>query len=240
MTPSKTELFQAIDATWPAFAMRTKGIWTLREGKGAGQRVSAASTAKIARKEDVEQAASVMREMGQAPLFMVRGEQPELDGLLEDQGYQIVDPVDVLMMRCESLAEYDQSSLQVIFSKGPLAIMEEIWQDGGIDAPRLAVMDRAAEPNTCLMGRYKNRPVGVSFLGCYQDIAMVHAVEVLTSARKQGVAEAMMRGAAWWAAQQNTEWFTCLTTSENAPAQGLYRKMGMEVAAHYHYRKLVP
>lgn len=239
MNPSETELFQAIDATWPPFAMHTKGIWTLREGKGAGQRVSAASTVEIARETDVEQAASFMREMGQVPLFMVRGEQPELDALLDDQGYQIVDPVDVLMMRCDRLAEYDQPSLQVIFTKGPLAIMEEIWLDGGTDAPRLAVMDRAAEPNTCLMGRHKNRPVGVSFMGCYQDIAMVHAVEVLISARKQGVAEAMMRGAAWWAVQQNAEWFTCLATSENAPAQGLYRKMGMEVAAHYHYRKLV-
>lgn len=239
MTPSQVALFQAIDSTWPARAKYTKGIWTLREGKGAGQRVSAATTTSNACKEDVTQAASSMKEMGQNPLFMVRGEQTELDQLLAGLGYQAVDPVDVLMMRSADLAEYKKSALQVIFTQEPLAILAEIWRGGGIDAPRLEVMCRAPDPKTCLFSRYDNHPAGAGFLGCHNNIAMVHAVEILERARRKGVAEAMMRGAAWWALQQGIEWFACLATSENLPAQRLYRKMGMEVVTQYHYRKLI-
>jgi len=239
MTPSEVELFQAIDGTWPAYALHSAGVWTLREGRGAGQRVSAASTICKARKQDIIQAADLMKKMGQTPLFMVRGEQPELDELLEGFGYKVVDPVDVLMMRTADLAYYEKTALEVVFTKYPLAILAEIWRGGGIDAPRLEVMCRAAEPKTCLFSRYDNHPAGAGFIACHNKIAMVHAVEILEHARRKGVAESMMRGAGWWAMQQGVEWFTCLATSENTPAQRLYRKMGMEVATRYHYRKLI-
>jgi len=231
-------LFAVVDATWPAVATRTQGIWTLREGRGAGQRVSAASTMQLATHTNVEQAAETMRSLGQTPLFMVRGEQPELDGLLADMGYRLKDPVDLLLARSADLADYSQPDMKVIFAPEPMAIQAEIWEAGGISTPRLEVMRRAAGPKTCLLGRYENHPIAAGFLACNNNIAMVHAVEVLPRARRQGVAEAMMRGAAWWAMQQGAEWFTCLTVSENLPAQRLYRKMGMETAAQYHYRIL--
>ena len=239
MIPTEADLFQTVDATWPAFATHKKGVWTLREGRGAGQRVSAASTNDVASVADIDQASAAMREMGQNPLFMVRGVQPELDGILDDLGYEIVDPVDLLMARSSNLAEYDQPSLRVIFNSEPLAIQAEIWREGEIDLARLEVMKRADDPKTFLFSRQDNRPAGTGFIACHYNIAMVHAVEVLPSARRLGVAEAMMRGAAWWAEQKGVGWFSCLATSENVPAQSLYRKMGMEVAAQYHYRKWI-
>lgn len=238
MTPDVASWFQAIDATWPAAEMRQAGIWTLRRGEGGGQRVSAASTTAKASAQDVEHAAQHMRDMGQRPLFMVQGDQPELDHLLAGLGYRHKDPVDLLMMRCADGAAYDQGKLQVIFAQEPLAIQAEIWVAGGIDQPRLNVMRRVTGPKTCLLGRYDNHPVAAGFLACHRDIAMVHAVEVLPSARRLGVAEAMMRGAAWWALQKGAVRFSCLATSENTPAQRLYRKMGMETVTRYHYRVL--
>ena len=41
---TSADLFAAIDATWPPATMTQAGPWTIREGKGGGQRVSAAST----------------------------------------------------------------------------------------------------------------------------------------------------------------------------------------------------
>ena len=229
-------LFAAIDGTWPAFATHGKGIWTLREGRGAGQRVSAASTEQAATKQDVEQAAEAMRAMGQKPLFIVRGAQAQLDELLAGMGYRVKDPVDVLMARSADLAHYSQPDMKVIFAPEPMPIQAEIWEAGGINAARLDVMRHAKGPKTCLLGRHENHPVAAGFLACHNNIAMVHAVEVLPAARRQGVAKAMMQGAAWWALQQGADWFGCLTVSENLPAQRLYRKMGMETATQYHYR----
>ncbi len=236
MTIDKDAVFEAIDATWPAFATHEQGIWTLREGRGGGQRVSAASTEQPATDQDVDQAAKSMRAMGQKPLFIVRGEQAQLDDVLAGKGYRVKDPVEVLMARCADLAEYSQPDLKVIFAPDPMPIQAEIWEAGGILVPRLEVMRRAAGPKTCLLGRHENHPVAAGFLACHNKIALVHAVEVLPRARRQGVAEAMMRGAAWWALQHGAEWFGCLTVSENLPAQRLYRKMGMETATQYHYR----
>ena len=65
---------------------------------------------------------------------------------------------------------------------------------------------------------------------------MAHAVEVLARERRRGVAERMMRAAAWWGLRQGASTFCVLTTQANSGAQSLYRKLGMETGAQYHYR----
>ena len=237
MLPSQEDWFDAVDATWPPFARFPSGIWTLRQGQGAGKRVSAASTVEIASTSDIGAAEKAMHSLGQTPLFMVREGQRQLDSLLDQKGYKVVDPVTVLAARCADLADYRQQSLRVIFSQEPIAILREIWRQGGVDDPRIEVMRRAAPPKTFVLGRYENQPVAAQFLGCHKTIGMVHAVEVLQNARRNGVGQKMMQGAAWWAQQQGMEWISCLTVCENSPAQALYRNLGMEVVSRYHYRK---
>ena len=39
----EADLFAAVDATWPAAEDTQVGGWTIRDGRGGGQRVSAAS-----------------------------------------------------------------------------------------------------------------------------------------------------------------------------------------------------
>jgi ribosomal protein S18 acetylase RimI-like enzyme len=234
------ELFAAVDGTWPAFSTHQLGIWTIREGRNAGQRVSAATTDQPASPTDIKQAADAMRALGQTPLFMVCHGQDELDAALGDMGYLVKDPVDLLLARSADLAAYNQSDLQVIFASDPMAIQTEIWDAGGIHSPRIDVMRNVQGPKSCLLGRYENHPVAAGFVACHNKIAMVHGVEVLPSARRKGVAESMMRGAAWWAQEQGAEWFSCLVVSENLPAKRLYHKLGMETATQYHYRVIRP
>lgn len=234
--PDQDALFAAVDATWRPYSQTKIGPWTIREGRGGGKRVSAASTQNSVTQSHIEQAAEVMAGLGQTPLFMIQGEQDTLDGQLESAGYSIIDPVDILVAKSNDLAEYDQSELDAIFTPEPIAILAEIWADGEIYKPRLDVMRRVSGTKTCILGRRADKPVGAAFAAIQNGIALVHAVEVKPSARRQGVALRMMRAAAWWAQQNGAEFFGCLTTSENTPAQTLYRKMGMEVASHYHYR----
>ena len=73
--------------------METCGPFTVRVGRSGGKRVSAASTSGVPGEAEVRAAEHRMKEIGQYPLFMVRGAQPEFDALLELLGYDLVDPV---------------------------------------------------------------------------------------------------------------------------------------------------
>lgn len=236
MTPEVLALFQAVDATWAPFAIHKTALWTIRDGKGGGKRVSAASALGSVTASDVQSAETAMAGLGQTPLFMIRGDEPELDSLLDGLGYGIIDPVDILSAQTRDLAEYNQPKLEVIFTADPIAILAEIWAEGGIGRSRLDVMRRVKGKKTYLLGRHDNKPVASAFAAVHGEFVMVHAVEVRPTARRRGVARRLMNAAAWWGQELGAKYVVCLTTSENTPAQTLYRNMGMEVVAQYHYR----
>jgi len=157
------DLFAAVDATWPAHSTHMVEGWTIRDGRGGGQRVSAASGSG-----DISVAEEAMAAIGQDKLFMIQGEQTELDAALADRGY----------------------------------VVKDIWAEGGIGPARLDVMRRATCDKTFVMGRIDARASAAAFVGASGGICMAHAVEVLKRERRRGVAERMMRAAAWWGLRQ--------------------------------------
>lgn len=233
---AQAELLAAIDATWPPARMIRSGPWTLREGHGGGKRVSAATLeAPAASEAEIDAAETGMRALGQAPLFMLRGGDEALDDALAARGYRIVDPVTVCETPVARLTDVPIPRVTAFTIWEPLAIMEEIWAQGGIGPERLAVMDRAAE-KTGILSRWNEKPAGVAFAARHGGIVMVHAVEVLPHQRRQGVAEWMMRAAAFWAAERGATRLAVLCTDANAPARALYDKLGFVPASRYHYR----
>lgn len=233
--PSDHDLFAAVDATWPAHAKTELDGWTLREGRGGGQRVSAASG-----QGDIAKAEAAMLALGQDRLFMIRSDQTDLDAELADRGYQIKDPVDLLVGDAAAMSDGFSPKLDAIFTTIPMPILAEIWAAGGIGPGRLNVMQRAICDKTYIMGRLDAHPAAVAYAGASHNICMAHAVEVLTGARRRGVAQRMMQAAAWWGLRQGADLFCVLATQANTGAQSLYRKMGMETVTQYHYRVLTP
>lgn len=229
-------IFEAVDATWPAASTRQHGPWLIREGKGGGQRVSAASTDTDVTAADVAAAAEAMATLGQTPLFMVQGNQPELDALLADLGYSVKDPVDIWLGPVATVSQGYERSLAAIFVDYPMPILAEIWAEGGIGPARLDVMRRVDVPKTCILGRLRDQPLGAAFVAVSDGLAMTHAVEVRADARRQGVAERMMKAAAWWAGTEGATEFAALTVQANSRTQSMWQKLGLSVAAHYHYR----
>ena len=67
---------------------------------------------------------------------------------------------------------------------------------------------------------------------------MLHVLEILPSARRNGLAAIMMRAAADWAQRQGATGFSVLVTRENTPARALYASLGFEPVGHYHYRTI--
>ncbi|MBC6442486.1 MAG: GNAT family N-acetyltransferase [Rhodobacteraceae bacterium] len=230
------KVFAAIDATWPAAHYSQAGPWCIREGRGGGQRVSAASTRARVTATDVAEAETAMQALGQPPVFMIRGDQPRVDSVLDRLGYRMKEPVGVWSGPVKRVAEGYERSLATIFAEYPMPILAEIWAAGGIGPARLDIMRRTAGPKTCILGRCGDRPRGAAFVAMHQDVAMAHAVEVCADARRQGVAERMMKAAAWWAGRTGAAELAVLTAARNTGTQAMLGKLGMRPVTHYHYR----
>lgn len=234
MTPDR--LAAVTGATWPPREAFPFGPFVLRDGAGGGKRVSAATATGPAVAGDIAAAAERMRAMGQAPLFQLREGDAALDEALTEDGYAVVDPTVGWAGASAALADPALHRLAAIPCAAPLAIQAEIWAGGGIGPARLAVMDRAAGPKTFLLGRLGDRPVGTAFIAVHDGVAMLHALEVVNAARRQGVARKLMAGAANWALKQRAGTLCVLVTRANDGANALYASLGMEAVEGYHYR----
>ncbi|MGA9411496.1 MAG: GNAT family N-acetyltransferase [Roseobacter sp.] len=235
MTEDSSALFEAIDATWPAARQFTSGPWVLRNGQGGGKRVSAATALQLVDPEEIALAEDQMRALAQPPLFMLRDADDALDRDLEQRGYKIVDPVVVLTCPITRLTDQPVPPVTTFVIWEPLAIMVEMWAAGGIGPARLEVM-RRAKTKTAILARNKQKPAGTAFVAVHENIAMVHAVEVLKAHRRQGIAGWIMRQAAFWAQEQGATQMAVLCTKANTAALRLYSGLGFETAAQYHYR----
>lgn len=226
--------YETIDGTWPAASKQHIGSWTIRDGQGGGKRASAATGDATG---DIAQAEDAMRALAQTPLFMIREGDTALDAHLHARGYQIIDPTNGYATPVETLTDIPIPRVTAFAIWEPLAIMEEIWAEGGIGPARLDIMARP-ETKTGILARWNEKPAGVGFVAVHEGVAMVHAVEVLEHQRRQGVAQWIMRQAAFWARDNGAHTLAVLTTANNGPANALYQRLGFASAPGYHYRIL--
>lgn len=230
MTPDATACMAALHATWPAARVWHSGGWTLRDGAGGGKRVAAASPGDGARAQDLAAL------MPGGALAMLRPDQMTMDAALDALGYQLLDPT---LLYAAPVADIAQAPPHVSLFDiwPPLAIMHDIWADGGIGPARLAVMDRAQGVKTAFVARVADRAVGCGFCAIHDGIAMLHAVEIAPQHRRKGAARIMLHGAAHWAQAQGAEWLALAVTEANVPARHLYEKAGLRQVTRYHYRQ---
>jgi GNAT superfamily N-acetyltransferase len=241
MTPGIADLVPVIAATWPAEATHACGPFTVAQSNGGGSRVRAArlqdphDDGSTVQDAQIKQAAAAMAALGQPDLFMVPGTQTALDTRLAALGYARKDPTLALIADCAALAA-PPPPVTCFEVWPPLAAQDEIWVRGGIGPDRLAIMQRVTGPRISLFGRINNHPAATAFVALQGDIAMLHALEVVDVARRQGLAGHVMRAAGQWALGQGARHFSVLVTRENLPAQGLYTSLGFQPVGHYHYR----
>ncbi|MEM9972630.1 MAG: GNAT family N-acetyltransferase [Pseudomonadota bacterium] len=233
MSPAR--LYAAIEATWPAASITRLGPWAIRDGQGGGKRVSAASAEDTFGAGDIAAAEDAMRALGQRPLFWIRQGDGRVNTALALRGYDRIDPVLLYAAPVGRLAHLPPP-VSAFLMEAPLAIMEEIWAEGGIGPARLAVMTRASEPKVMALGRVADRPAGVGFAAMFGDIAMVHALETRTALRRKGAGRYMMQALAVWAEEQGAQHVALAVTHGNTAARHLYQSLGMEIAGRYHYR----
>lgn len=236
MSVDAATLYEVCEGTWPPAHSWAEGPWTIRDGEGGGKRVSAATARAEVTDGDIGQAEAAMRGVFQRPLFMIREGDEALDAMLAARGYDLIDEVVLYAAPVDLLTNKPIPRVTCFNIWEPLAIMAEIWAQGGVGPDRLRVMARA-HTKTGILARWNEKPAGVAFAGVHDGVAMVHAVEVLEHQRKQGVAEWMMRAAAFWAAKQGAKHIAVLCVTANKPANELYSKLGFARVGTYHYRQ---
>lgn len=235
--PDLPTLYHVAEATWPARATSQVGGFTLRDGAGGGKRVSAATLATEYEKADLTAAEDAMRAMGQTPLFQIRAGETALDQRLDQQGYAKIDAVNVLVAPTQDIATERPPFTAAIPSAEPLALLDELWEAGGITAARRAVMDRCPLPKTRFISRFKDKPAGAAFAAIDQKIAMVHALEIRPEFRRKGLAVWIMRQSGFWAQSQDATHIAVLCTQDNLEANALYNRLGFTNVGQYHYRQ---
>lgn len=234
--PGALKLAEVCEATWPPASSTALGAWVIREGKGGGNRVSAATEAWPVTDADLPAAEEAMRALGQMPLFQIREGDDKLDALLEAHGYTVRDPVNLWATETASLAAAPIPHSTVYTMWPPLELVNDIWTEGGIGAARQAVMERATCEKTALLARHGDYPAGAAFAGIHDRVAMVHALFVKPQMRRQGVGGLLIRAAAKWALGHGAETLGMIVTQGNHAANPLYADLGLTRVGQYHYR----
>ena len=234
MTPD--QLLAVMEATWGPASTTRQGPWIIRNGLGGGKRVSAATAEGDWQDTDIPQAEATMASLDQPALFLIREGDGMLDQALMARGYRIVDPVVAYAAPIASLAQ-PPDHMTTFPHWPPMAIAADLWAEGGIGPARLAVMDRVQGPKTVVLGRAQDRAAGVAFVALHESIAMLHALEVTPSQRRQGSAHNILRAAAAWAQANGADMLSLVVTVANDPARRLYASLGMQAVGQYHYRQ---
>lgn len=235
--PGAPALHGVVERTWPAFASRTEGPWTIRDGRGGGKRVSAATARGPVGAQDLPVGEAAMRALGDVPRFMIRNGEDALDALLAQAGYGVMDPSNIHAGAIAALTVQRPPRTASFNIWPPMAIQREIWQEGGITPARVQVMERASGPRTALFGREDNRAAATGFVAIHEGIAMVHALEVRPAFRRRGVARHLMVEAAFWAADHGAHHMAVICTKANIGANALYSSIGLSLVGQYHYRQ---
>lgn len=235
MTPSTADIFDVLEHTWPAAQTSEIDGWLIRDGQRGGNRVSSA-TRLPGTTGDIKAAETAMSALKQPHQFMIREGDQDLDAELEQRGYVSRDPTIIYVAPIETLTQKPIPKISAFPIWPPLAILRDIWAEAGIGPNRLAVMERAVEPKTCILGRAENRAAAAAFVSIRRNFAMLHALEVVPNLRRKGVGRNMLRASAHWAQENNARFFSLAVTTANLAANALYCDMGLTVVAKYHYR----
>ncbi|WP_410218917.1 GNAT family N-acetyltransferase [Paracoccus sp. (in: a-proteobacteria)] len=235
MTRPDAGLAAAFEATWPSAETCRCGGLQVGRGLGAGGRVSSALAVAPWDRDDLDAAEARHAAWGQAPLFRAWDDDSALTDALIGRGYHIQNPTLVMIAPVATLTDRPLPPVTAFSVWPPLAIQRQIWAAGSIAQARQAVMERVAQPKAALLGRIRDRAAGAGFVACHQDVAMVHAIEVLPPFRRQGLAGWMIRQAAFWAAGHGATRMGLAVSRANSGAVATYASLGFAVAGSYAY-----
>ena len=238
--PAPARLLEALDATWSALERRPLGPWTLRRGGGGGNRASSVQP-RAARPDDLDAAlAAVVRQAadwGQPAIVQLGPEDAALDAALSARGWAVADSNVIYAAPAAAFAPPPRDEGLLARVAAPLALLDALWDEGGVGPARRAVMAAVDRPKTRLIARAGDRPAGACFVAADGSVAVMSALYVSPAHRRQGVGRLAVLGAADWAREQGADTLALAVGGDNAPARALYEGLGFAPVCGYVYRR---
>ncbi len=242
------DLEEALADAWPAAEAEEFEGWLLRctggPSKEANSVATYEATGELELDARIDKAEAWYKERGLSTLFHVgpSATPSELDQALEDRGYERMDetlvltaePAQVAGMRVKtakletSLAFNASPTFQALLREGEFAGHEEsvlgILRQLGTRCRFLVVRDT------------RGMPLGSAVGITSEDRLGVYALFTLPSARRKGVARAMLQALAQSALADSMRELYVQAEVENAAALALFTQAGFREFYRYHYR----
>ena len=235
MTFSGFEYFDALDGTWSPEQIIEMNPWRIRVSDGGGKRVTATTAHGPIIDSDIDVVELEMTKLQQPLLFMLRPEDDLLNSQLLSRGYRYFDETTIFTCPMTNLTNVSIPKVTVFNIWEPLAIMEEIWDKGGVSMSRRQVMRRVKGVKTAFLVRLNDKPVGVGFVAIHGVIAMVHALEILDHHRRKSAATWLIHGAARWAESYGAQQIAVACVNTNYAAKAFFLSLRFSPVVQYHY-----
>jgi len=231
-------LERALEASWPAPDYAEAGAFRVgRAGADPALGAAALRSRDAAwQDEDLQRAFDLHASWQQPPIFRLADDaDPALVAALTQRGLQPAREMRMLAVGIDRLTTQPVPRVTSFAVWPPLAIQRDLWAEMGLDAARQAIMDRVALPKSAILGRTDDRAAGVAFVAASDGLAVLHALEIVPSLRRQGLAGWMMREAGFWATAQGCDRLCLAVAADNAAAIALYRKLEFQDAGGFRY-----
>lgn len=234
---------QASPRAWPPEEVRGLHGWLLLAGRTASRRQNAVRSPAFDRGLPLDEAIATVEEWyrrrGRRPCFQItRLSRPEgLDAALEDRGYRLEAPTDVLVRPLASLPE----ALGEVILEGRAtalvmnAIADPYWSKAE-RAARAALFARIRRPLAFAARTVGGEPVAGGLCVVDGPLAGLAAIRTRADARGKGHGLAVMARLLGWAKAMGAETAWLQVETDNAPAQALHRRLGFTRLYGYHYR----
>lgn len=228
---------------WRGAVLEDHDGWLLRHAPGlTGRRVnSALPPLRRCSPADLDRVERFYRERDTPIAVQVSPAEHhrDLDALLAARGYRFDSPVAVLTAATRTVAATAAPSLpvEVTGHAAPwLPAFAALY--GRADSARIGeeVISRIASPAAYLSLHQDGRPVGIGLVVADTGWAGVFCMATHPGHRRRGVAAAVLRTGARWAADRGIDRLYLQVETANEPALRLYTRAGFTRSHGYHYR----
>ncbi|MFC5814300.1 GNAT family N-acetyltransferase [Nonomuraea harbinensis] len=226
-----------VDGAWPAWERRVLGGWVLRYAGGVTKRAnSVLAVGEPPVPDDLFAAIGVAEEFyaerGAPCAFSIgAGAPPGLDRALDARGYALVDPTVVMSGTISG-----EPAVPVRVEPRPWrGWLEAWWEVDGRYGTGLEAAERIVTGVPALYAAVEEdgAPVAVGRGVPQGDTLGVYCMATLPSARRRGLARAVLRALA---VESGVRSAYLVVTERNTAARNLYRSEGLERKGGYHYR----
>lgn len=242
------ELERAAARSWPATTTEQRAGCLLRHSPGLDRGRSNSALPLLGTEQSVPERINAIESFyasrNRPPLVQVSPAEHhgELDQALAARGYRAHTPTMMLTTTAAAVlrAGGDHPHIAVTVHKGLDADWSTLLHEcaSGHDPAAEHTLPFVPDPVGFAVARLGGRPAGLAMFPAGGGWSGVFCVATLPHARRQGVASALLRAGARWAAEQGSDRLYLQVTESNRAARSLYTRHGFRPSHRYHYRRL--